>query len=65
MRELFERGRELEYKLGSVKGYVQNEGVTYDDLAIKMFDLEVKNLIKALGVWKMDVQMFMEKNKIQ
>lgn len=63
MKDLFEKGNELGSKLSMLKGYVQNEGMKYGCEEIDRFDLEVKEIIKEIGVWKTDVLMFMEENK--
>lgn len=63
MKELFEKGNDLGFKLGMLKGHVQNEGLAYDQESIESFDTEVKELIKEIGVWKTDVLFFMEENK--
>lgn len=63
MEELFEKGKELEYRLGMAKTYVQNEEMKYEKSTVERFDLEAKNIIKEIGVWKADVILFMEENE--
>lgn len=58
--ELFNKGLEMQTNLQGIMGVVQNTGMVFSEDDREKFDYEVKELIKGLGIWKMDVLMYME-----
>lgn len=60
---LFNQGKSFQYVIQSVMSYVQNEGVVYTDEDMSKFDQKVKDIIVSLGVWKMDVLMYMQNDR--
>lgn len=63
MKKLLKRYKDIQLKLSSIEPYMQNDNLKYDDNDIDIFDIEVKTILKELGVWKTDMLMLMEDKK--
>lgn len=63
MKKLLKRYKDIQLELSLIESYMQNDNLKYDDNDMDNFDIEVKTILKELGVWKTDMLMLMEDKK--
>lgn len=62
--DLYLKGISLNNKLSETNAFIQNPIKDLSESEIEDFDNSIKNVIKELGIWKTDVLMFMNENKV-
>lgn len=62
--DLYLKGISLNNRLSETNANIQNPRKDFSESEIEDFDNSIKNVIKELGIWKTDVLMFMNENKV-
>ena len=65
MKELFEKGNELQNKLRNLNSFVQNEGMKYSQSDIDAFNLVANGIMHDIDIWRIEVLLHAERNRME